>query len=405
MLRKTKKLLVLLFVVVFTLSFTSLSSVAIAKQKTLKIGVIVFMGWSLGADMVRGIELMAENINKKGGLAVGGDNYKIELIKYDSKFSPEPARSAAERLVYRDKVKFIVGDETVDSWVSVTEENKVLVCAFFPSPTLFNPKNKYLFQGSGLQTDMPAIWGWFAKNHPQVKNTLQVFPDNKIGHIRAHIAKKCSTVFGPSMPDDYVLFYPPEATDMSIVGTKAKTLNPDSFTATAGGVQGDSLSYKAAWQAGYKGTLWSFVGVSEDLFARIIPIEAIEGLTSPIYHIELDTPPPAAKELKEAWIAKYGKWENPSVSFTDTFSIIIAGIKQANSVDTDDVADVISSGMRFDGINGPGKMISRPDVNNNRTVDVVYGPIMKKTVGGKPQIIKRLSPEEAWEFNKVFWGW
>jgi branched-chain amino acid transport system substrate-binding protein len=405
MLSKIQKTIVILCVVLLMSSVASLKSSAAVKPKTLKIGVIVFMGWSLGADMVRGIEIMAENVNKKGGLAVGNERYNIELIKYDSKFVPETARAAAERLVYQDKVKFIVGDETIDAWLSVTEQNKVLVVAILSSPTIFNPKNKYLFQGTYLQTQMPTAWGWFAKNHPQVKNSMHVFPDNKIGQIRSGLAKKHAAIFGPAMPDDYLLFYPPEATDMSVVGTKAKTLNPDGFTATGGGIQGDALCYKAAWQAGYKGTIWSFVGVSEEMFGRIVPLECIEGLVSPQYFTEMESPPPVTKEFKDAWIAKYGKWESPSVSFSDAFIIMTAGIEQANSLDPDTVAEVMGNGMRFEGIMGHGKMISRPDVGNPRTVDALYGQIIKKTVGGKPEVLAKLTPEDAYEFNKVFWGW
>src|SRR4030042_378424 len=113
MLGKMGKVIVLLIVILLTSSLTTLSWGAAPAPKTLKIGVIVFMGWSLGADMVKGIELMAELVNKKGGLAIGEDKYNIELIKYDSKFVPETARAAAERLIYQDKVKLIIGDETV----------------------------------------------------------------------------------------------------------------------------------------------------------------------------------------------------------------------------------------------------------------------------------------------------
>jgi branched-chain amino acid transport system substrate-binding protein len=405
MLRKIQKVIVLLFAVLLISSLSPLSSGAAPKPKTLKIGAIVFMGWSLGADMIRGIELMAELVNKKGGLAIGKDRYNIELIKYDSKFVPETARAAAERLVYRDGVKFIIGDETIDAWLSVTEQNKVLVVAILSSPTIFNPNNKYLFQGTYLQTQMPTAWGWFAKNYPQVKNSMHVFPDNKIGQIRSGLAKIHAKVFGPALPDDYLIFYPPEATDMSVVGTKVKTLNPDGFTATGGGIQGDALCYKAAWQAGYEGTIWSFVGVSEDMFERIVPLECIEGLISVQYLTEMKSPPPLTKEFRDAWIAKYGKWESPAVGFSDAFMIMTAGITQANSLDTDRVAEVMSNGMRFEGISGPGKMISRPDVGNPKTVDVIYGQIMKQTVGGKPKILAELTPEDAYEFNKVFWGW
>ena len=405
MLGKKQKVIVSLFIVIFISSLTTLSWGAAPAPKTLKIGVIVFMGWSLGADMVKGIELMAELVNKKGGLAIGEDKYNIELIKYDSKFVPETARAAAERLIYQDKVKFIIGDETIDAWLPVTEQNKVLVVAILSSPTIFNPKNKYLFQGTTLQTGMPTAWGWFAKSHPNIKNSLQVFPDNKIGQIRSGLAKKHAGIFGPALPDDYLIFYPPETTDMSVVGTKVKTLNPDSFCATGGGIQGDALCYKAAWQAGYKGTIWSFVGVSEDMFEKIVPLECIEGLISVQYTFEMESPPPVAKEFRDAWIAKYGKWESPAVGFSDAFYIMTAGLTQAKSLDPDKVAEMMSKGFRFEGINGPGKTISRPDVGNPKAVDVIYGQVMKQTVKGKPKILADLTPEDAYEFNKKFWGW
>ena len=405
MLGRKQKVIVSLFILIFISSLTTLSWGAAPAPKTLKIGVIVFMGWSLGADMVKGIELMAELVNKKGGLAIGQDKYNIELIKYDSKFVPETARAAAERLIYQDKVKFIIGDETIDAWLPVTEQNKVLVVAILSSPTIFNPKNKYLFQGTTLQTGMPTAWGWFAKSHPNIKNSLQVFPDNKIGQIRSGLAKKHAGIFGPALPDDYLIFYPPETTDMSVVGTKVKTLNPDSFCATGGGIQGDALCYKAAWQAGYKGTTWSFVGVSEDMFEKIVPLECIEGLISVQYTFEMESPPPVAKEFRDAWIAKYGKWESPAVGFSDAFYIMTAGLTQAKSLDPDKVAEMMSKGFRFEGINGPGKTISRPDVGNPKAVDVIYGQVMKQTVKGKPKILADLTPEDAYEFNKKFWGW
>ena len=65
----------------------------------------------------------------------------------------------------------------------------------------------------------------------------------------------------------------------------------------------------------------------------------------------------------------------------------------------------MSKGMRFEGINGSGKMVSRPDVGNPKTVDVIYGHIIKQIVGGKTKILANLTPEDAYEFNRVFWGW
>ena len=44
-----------------------------AKQKEIAIGAIGFFGWPVGLDMMRGVELMAEMDNQKGGIDIGGE--------------------------------------------------------------------------------------------------------------------------------------------------------------------------------------------------------------------------------------------------------------------------------------------------------------------------------------------
>jgi branched-chain amino acid transport system substrate-binding protein len=374
-----------------------------SKEKTLKIGLVTNFGWSLGFDFKKGVELIAEVHNKRGGLMIGGERYKLDIISVDSKMSHEVSRAAVERLVYQDKVKFIVGDETVDAWVPVTEAAKVLTVAVSPAPAIFNPKYKYAFQGSTLQTDAPQIWGWFAKSNPQIKTILCAFPDDKLGRIRAGLAKKLGEVFGPKELEP--IFYPPGQTDLSVVGTRVKSLNPDAFSPTGGGVAGDSLCFKAAWQAGYKGQLFSFVSLTVGAVSAVIPVEAIEGWIAGETAPELASPPPAAKEFKDAYIAKYGKWDSPMMTFMNTFYILLAGLQQAQSLDTDKVANVIGSGMKYEGVNGNGMMVARPDAGNTRTVDTVVPVYMKKVEKGKPQVIGHLSLDEAYQYNKAFYGW
>ncbi len=374
-----------------------------SKEKSLKIGLVTNFGWSLGFDFKKGVELIAEVHNKRGGLMIGGERYKLDIISVDSKMSHEVSRAAVERLVYQDKVKFIVGDETVDAWVPVTEAAKVLTVAVSPAPAIFNPKYKYVFQGSTLQTDAPQIWGWFAKSNPQIKTILCAFPDDKLGRIRAGLAKKLGEVFGPKELEP--IFYPPGQTDLSVVGTRVKNLNPDAFSPTGGGVAGDSLCFKAAWQAGYKGQLFSFVSLTVGAVSAVIPVEAIEGWIAGETAPELASPPPAAKEFKDAYIAKYGKWDSPMMTFMNTFYILLAGLQQAQSLDTDKVASVIGSGMKYEGVNGNGMMVARPDAGNTRTVDTVVPVYMKKVEKGKPKVIGHLSLDEAYQYNKAFYGW
>ena len=141
-----------------------------SKEKTLKIGLVTNFGWSLGFDFKKGVELIAEVHNKRGGLMIGGERYKLDIISVDSKMSHEVSRAAVERLVYQDKVKFIVGDETVDAWVPVTEAAKVLTVAVSPAPAIFNPKIQVCLSGIHAADRCPADMGLVCKEQPADKD-------------------------------------------------------------------------------------------------------------------------------------------------------------------------------------------------------------------------------------------
>ncbi|MBA4422354.1 MAG: hypothetical protein C0390_04520 [Syntrophus sp. (in: bacteria)] len=78
---------------------------------TIKIGVIGPMNFVQGKGHWNGAVMAAEEINAKGGVQVGKEKMKIELVKADSNefINPTDATNAMERLITSDKVDFIVG--------------------------------------------------------------------------------------------------------------------------------------------------------------------------------------------------------------------------------------------------------------------------------------------------------
>jgi hypothetical protein len=64
-------------------------------------------GWGLA--LRAGAELASDDTNAKGGLEVAGKKYKISVIPYDDKYQGQAAADAANRLIFMDKVKFIIG--------------------------------------------------------------------------------------------------------------------------------------------------------------------------------------------------------------------------------------------------------------------------------------------------------
>jgi len=79
--------------------------------RTIKIGVIGPMNFVQGKGHWNGATMAAEEINAKGGVQVGSEKMKIELVKADSNefLNVTDATNAMERLMTQDKVDFVIG--------------------------------------------------------------------------------------------------------------------------------------------------------------------------------------------------------------------------------------------------------------------------------------------------------
>jgi len=91
--------------------------------KVIKVGVIGPMEFQMGEHHWMGATLAKEEINDAGGINVGGEKYKIKLVKVDSNelVSPTDAASAAERAITVDKVDVLMGTIRSEAALAVQE--------------------------------------------------------------------------------------------------------------------------------------------------------------------------------------------------------------------------------------------------------------------------------------------
>jgi branched-chain amino acid transport system substrate-binding protein len=68
-----------------------------------------------GISMRQAYEVAAAQVNKDGGIAIGGEKGEIKLIFEDSASRPEVGVSAAQKLLTRDNVDILVGDTIASS--------------------------------------------------------------------------------------------------------------------------------------------------------------------------------------------------------------------------------------------------------------------------------------------------
>ena len=80
--------------------------------KVVKVGYIApFTGSAaeFGTNGWRGIQLALEDVNKNG-IKIGGETYKIEIVRYDSRCEPTEAVANMRKLAMEDKVVAVLGD-------------------------------------------------------------------------------------------------------------------------------------------------------------------------------------------------------------------------------------------------------------------------------------------------------
>ncbi|HUJ69387.1 MAG TPA: hypothetical protein VLW86_07675, partial [Syntrophorhabdales bacterium] len=79
-----------------------------AQEKTLKIGCVTNFNTKEGVEIKKWHDLFAKITNAQGGWKVGKETYRLEFLTYDDKGDQPATRAALEKLIYQDKVNYIV---------------------------------------------------------------------------------------------------------------------------------------------------------------------------------------------------------------------------------------------------------------------------------------------------------
>jgi branched-chain amino acid transport system substrate-binding protein len=95
----------------FTIGLAAFAIALGAQAQTIKIAILGPMAFVQGENHWAGAEMARDEINKAGGVNVGGKRMQIELIRADTNEiqSVPDATNAIERVITRDKADFLIG--------------------------------------------------------------------------------------------------------------------------------------------------------------------------------------------------------------------------------------------------------------------------------------------------------
>ncbi|HEY4542882.1 MAG TPA: ABC transporter substrate-binding protein, partial [Noviherbaspirillum sp.] len=229
-------------------------------QETLKIGAVVTLsgaGAAWGQGMLYAAELAADDVNAKGGLEVGGKKYKVQVVAYDDKYQANEAVTAVNRLVFEDKVKYLigpVGSAPALAVAPITERNEVVMLTLGFASKVLSPEKKFSFRPNltTMETSQPQI-DWFVKTHG-VKKVGALFPNDETGHQIAKDLEAAYSKAGSALAAKE--FFERERVDMMPLITRmmARGIDAIELDGNAPGTAG--LIVKQARELGFKGLIF-----------------------------------------------------------------------------------------------------------------------------------------------------
>ena len=166
--------------------------------------------------------------NEYGGIDVGGDRYKVELILYDDKSEPDMTAKLVERLINEDEVDFLLGPYSstlTKPAIEVAEARGViLVEGNGASESLFEHSYENLFAVlTPAGSHAESVLGLLAAQG--AKSVVIAYADTLYPKSAADGVKQWAQRYG--MEVLAVQGYPQDATDVSDVISSFKPLDPD----------------------------------------------------------------------------------------------------------------------------------------------------------------------------------
>lgn len=344
-----KKVAMLVAVAVAMMTQGSLARAA----DTIKIGLMapITGSWaSEGQEMKKNVELLAEEVNSKGGLL----GRQVQIITEDDGGDPRTASLAAQRLSTLGVVAVIgtYGSAVTEASQNIFNEAKIIQVANGSTAVRLTEKGlKYFFRTCPRDDEQGRVGAMVLKNLKAKRVALlhdsSAYSKGLADEINANLKKdKIGVVFFDALT--------PKEQDYSAILTKLKAAKPDVVFFT-GYYPEAGLLLKQKKQMGWKVPFIGGDAINNPDLVKIAGKDAAEGF------MFLSPPVPADLDNKDAkaYLAAYKKKYNEAPSSIygvlagDGFRVVAKAIEATKSTDPDKIRDYFTKSLKdFPGYTG-----------------------------------------------------
>lgn len=200
-----------------------------APTQTVRIGFLAPLSGevsSWGEPGRDGCLIWADWINEIGGIRLGNQRYRIEIVSEDSRYDPDLALSGAKKLVFNDEVKFIMmlGGDTYPAVQDFFNRHKMLVSTLLPSD--LSPDTPYLIAPCEVHP-IYNVTGveWLRENRPELKTVAMCAQDDSLGVPSIATYRAAFKAAGLSLVAEHM--FPSETHDFAEIVRDLLDKNPD----------------------------------------------------------------------------------------------------------------------------------------------------------------------------------
>jgi branched-chain amino acid transport system substrate-binding protein len=328
-----------------------------SSKEVLKIGAIGSLsgsGAAWGIATKNGVQLAIDEVNDRGGLKVGGKIYELKQIIYDDTYTGQGGTTAANRLIFEDKVNFIIGPIGSPAALAaglVANREKVLVFCNGFSPRIIGKDKPYTFRIT-LSTNefAPAIVKWMAEKFPTMRKVAVICTTDEVGQAVAPLNIKYYKEGGFELVADER--YERGTKDMVPIINRMLIKNPD-IIELDGHAPGDvALIVKQTRQLGYKKIMIQTGGPGLEQVLEVARELAEDFLSYNIF----DPQDPNVQHFVKAYDKKFGGFINPycPLMYNGT-KLLFHTIEKENTLDTDKIKAAFEKSDGYMTMMGPIK--------------------------------------------------
>ncbi|MBN8956636.1 MAG: ABC transporter substrate-binding protein [Rhizobiales bacterium] len=365
-------------------------------QEELKIGAIGSLsggGTAWGLALQRGVTLAIDEATKAGGLKIGGKTYMPKLVMYDDQYTATGGKTAADRLVNLDKVKYIIGpigSPPVLASVAVSSPAKVIQLSngFAPAILKNDAKSPYNFRVMNSNVEFgPAMIKWLHKNYPAIKKVALIAPNDAVGQA---VIPTLVEAYKANGIEVWTEMYDRGMKEFTPLLTRMMAQNVDLFDLNSNAPGEAGLLLKQARQAGYQKMIWQVGGPSVDEIINVAGPLA-DGFLS---YETFDFSSPQAQAFDKAYHAKWDGIINAQApGWYNAAKILFKAMETAGSTDVTAVRDALMKVEGYDsGMYGPVIWGGQADYGVAHQLLLPFWIVEVKN--GKSTIRDKLTPEK-----------